>query len=204
MRIIVGYVPCRAPRNFDYGDAEPAADDADAQEPDNNNIEETPTAEPEETPEPAQAAEEDEDEAPEALDDETSFAAVTGEDGDKVDERITLKVAAKENGGEGKNGQTLFANVNSQYSSADIEGNVTIQIDVSQLPEGVTLAGFDNNQMLVEYKHGTTSEQMTVYLRTRDDGTQYVEFTQPEGSTINFDLTFNSKMVLWISHKKLH
>ena len=192
--IIVGYVTMPRNPNFDYGDAEPAADDADAQEPDNNNIEETPTAEPEETPEPAQAAEEEnEDDAPEALDDETSSMAATGEDGDKVDERITLNVAAKENGGEGENGQTLLVNVNSQYSSADIEGNVTIQIDVSKLPEGVTLAGFDNNQMLVEYKHGTTSQQMTVYLRTREDGTQYVEFTQSEGSTINFDLTFNSK-----------
>lgn len=82
--IIVGYVTMPRNPNFDYGDAEPAADDADAQEPDNNNIEETPTAEPEETPEPAQAAEEDEDDAPEALDDETSFAGVTGKDGDAV------------------------------------------------------------------------------------------------------------------------
>ena len=80
--IIVGYVTMPRNPNFDYGDAEPAADDADAQESDNNNIEETPTAEPEETPEPAQAAEEDEDDAPEALDDETSSMAATGEDGD--------------------------------------------------------------------------------------------------------------------------
>ena len=78
--IIVGYVTMPRNPNFDYGDEEPAADDADAQEPDNNNIEETPTAE--ETPEPAQAAEEDEDDAPEALDDETSSMAATGEDGD--------------------------------------------------------------------------------------------------------------------------
>ena len=83
--IIVGYVTMPRNPNFDYGDAEPAADDADAQEPDNNNIEETPTAEPEETPEPAQAAEEEnEDDAPEALDDETSFAGVTGKDGDEI------------------------------------------------------------------------------------------------------------------------
>ena len=81
--IIVGYVTMPRNPNFDYGDAEPAVDDADAPEPDNNNIEETPTAE--ETPEPAQAAEEDEDDAPEALDDETSFAGVTGEDGDSAD-----------------------------------------------------------------------------------------------------------------------
>lgn len=79
--IIVGYVTMPRNPNFDYGDAEPAVDDADAPEPD-NNIEETPTAEPEETPEPAQAAEEDEDDAPEALDDETSSMAATGEDGD--------------------------------------------------------------------------------------------------------------------------
>lgn len=55
--IIVGYVTMPRNPNFDYGDAEPAADDADAQEPD-NNIEETPTAEPEETPEVTPEAEE--------------------------------------------------------------------------------------------------------------------------------------------------
>lgn len=55
--IIVGYVTMPRNPNFDYGDEEPAADDADAQEPD-NNIEETPTAEPEETPEVTPEAEE--------------------------------------------------------------------------------------------------------------------------------------------------
>lgn len=55
--IIVGYVTMPRNPNFDYGDAEPAADDADAPEPD-NNIEETPTAEPEETPEVTPEAEE--------------------------------------------------------------------------------------------------------------------------------------------------
>ena len=55
--IIVGYVTMPRNPNFDYGDTEPAADDADAPEPD-NNIEETPTAEPEETPEVTPEAEE--------------------------------------------------------------------------------------------------------------------------------------------------
>lgn len=55
--IIVGYVTMPRNPNFDYGDEEPAADDADAQEPD-NNIEETPTAEPEKTPEVTPEAEE--------------------------------------------------------------------------------------------------------------------------------------------------
>lgn len=111
----------------------------------------------------------------------------------QVNERITVKVTPKENGGQGKNGETLHANVNSQYSSADIKGDVTVQVDISELPEGVTLVGFDNEKkMLVEYKHGETSKQIAVYLKDREDGTQYVEFQQPEGSTINFDLTFNS------------
>lgn len=55
--IIVGYVTMPRNPNFDYGDTEPTADDADAPEPD-NNIEETPTAEPEETPEVTPEAEE--------------------------------------------------------------------------------------------------------------------------------------------------
>lgn len=55
--IIVGYVTMPRNPNFDYGDEEPAADDADAPEPD-NNIEETPMAEPEETPEVTPEAEE--------------------------------------------------------------------------------------------------------------------------------------------------
>lgn len=55
--IIVGYVTMPRNPNFDYGDEEPAVDDADAPEPD-NNIEETSTAEPEETPEVTPEAEE--------------------------------------------------------------------------------------------------------------------------------------------------
>jgi len=59
--IIMGYLTMPKNPNFDYGDAEP---------------EETPEA----TPEPAMADEEEE--TPEALDDETSFMAATGNDGD--------------------------------------------------------------------------------------------------------------------------
>ena len=47
--------------------------------------------------------------------------------------------------------------------------------------------------MMVEYTHGETKKKIPVYLITDEDGNpQYVEFTQPEGSTVNFDLTFNS------------
>ena len=88
--IIVGYVTMPRNPNFDYGDEEPAADDADAQEPD-NNIEETPTAEPEATPEVTEEpTQEPENKADDAADDAAD---------DKADENKTQDEDVKEDDG---------------------------------------------------------------------------------------------------------
>lgn len=96
--IIVGYVTMPRNPNFDYGDAEPAADDADAQEPDNNNIEETPTAEPEETPEVTEEpTQEPENKADDAADNKadknkTQDEDVKEDDGKKDDTANNIEV----------------------------------------------------------------------------------------------------------------
>lgn len=95
--IIVGYVTMPRNPNFDYGDAEPTADDADAPEPD-NNIEETPTAEPEETPEvteePTQEPENKADDAADNKADEnkTQDEDVKEDDGKKDDTANNIEV----------------------------------------------------------------------------------------------------------------
>lgn len=86
--IIVGYVTMPRNPNFDYGDEEPAADDADAQEPDNNNIEETPTAEPEETPEVTEEpTQEPENKADDAADNKADENKTQDEDVKKDDSK---------------------------------------------------------------------------------------------------------------------
>ena len=96
--IIVGYVTMPRNPNFDYGDAEPAADDADAPEPDNNNIEETPTAEPEEIPEVTEEpTQEPENKADDAADNKadknkTQDEDVKEDDGKKDDTANNIEV----------------------------------------------------------------------------------------------------------------
>lgn len=184
--IIVGYVTMPRNPNFDYGDAEPAADDADAPEPDNNNIEETPTAE--ETPEPAQAAEEDEDDAPEALDDETSSMAATGEDGDAVNQRIKVELSSSEP--ESITGNTLSAKVVSTYSQANNpDSKATVYVKVGKLPEGVGILGFKNGKHTVTYNGGQNKLELEL---VQENGEYYIKYEQPAGSTIEFDVQLSS------------
>ena len=177
--IIVGYVTMPRNPNFDYGDAEPVADDADAQEPD-NNIEETPTAEP------AQAA--DEDDAPEALDDATSFAGVTGEDGDEVNQRISVELSSSEP--DGNTGETLSAKVVSTYSQANNpDSKATVYVKVGKLPEGVGIEGFKNGKRTVTYNGGQNKLELEL---VQENGEYYIKYEQPAGSTIEFDVQLSS------------
>lgn len=108
-----------------------------------------------------------------------------------IDERVVVNVTAK-NPAEGKNGNTLYLNINSTCSNPTLEDDVKVRVDISELPDGVTIAGFSDGKMTVHY--GTDTEQtMDVYLKMDAAGKYYVEFTQPAGATVNFDLTFNSK-----------
>ncbi len=123
---------------------------------------------------------------------EDSQPALTSED--EVDEGLVLNVTAGTR--EGKNGQTLGINVSSTNSHPnDTQTNETVRLTIGNLPEGVSLAGFDENgKMQVDYGDSTTGGKIEVTLYTKADGTpDYVTYTQPAGSTINFVLQFNSK-----------
>ncbi len=121
------------------------------------------------------------------------------DDTDDIHEGVTVTVSSKKidgiegDGSIGGNGQTLKVNVTSNSSSADQEEEKKIKLVISALPEGVTLAGFNaSGEMVVEYE--TSSGKMSITLRIEEgkNGEKYVTYEQPAGSTINFELTFNS------------
>lgn len=124
-----------------------------------------------------------------------SSDAATVQEGDTtdstIDERVTVNVSAKDATSNGKNGQTLYVNVNSTCANAELDKDVKVRIDISDFPEGVTLAGFSDNKMTIHYGNNN-SQTMEIQLK-EENGKKYVEFTQPAGSTVNFDLTFNSE-----------
>ena len=110
---------------------------------------------------------------------------------DTINEGVSLNVTSGTT--EGKNGQTLYINVNSTNSHPnDTDTPEVLRVDLSALPEGVVLAGFKDGKMTVGYESGTTKGTIEVVLHENADGTKYVTYTQPAGSTINFVLQFNS------------
>ena len=60
------------------------------------------------------------------------------------------------------------------------------------LPEGVSIAGFVNGQREVVYEAGGEKQSILLQL-VEEDGKYYVCYTEPQGSTIEFTLQFNSK-----------
>ncbi len=112
--------------------------------------------------------------------------------GSEVDEGLTLNISAST--AEGKNGQTLTVNVASINSHPNTTGtNEKIKLDIGTLPEGVELVGFTNGEMKVHYGDETTGGNIEVTLHKNKDGTSYITYTQPAGSTIYFQLSFNSE-----------
>lgn len=95
---------------------------------------------------------------------------------------------------DGKNGQILYATVSATNSNPTDTELVPVRIRISDLPEGVTLTGFEESDVMqVTYKavSETTEETLEVKLVEEDDET-YIEFEPPAGSTVSFDLQFNS------------
>jgi uncharacterized repeat protein (TIGR01451 family) len=122
------------------------------------------------------------------------IATVDNNDGttdSTIDKGLTLN--ASTGTAEGKNGQTLNVTVNSTNSHPNsTDTNDYCRVDIGVLPEGVTLAGFKDNKLTVNYGDSTTGGTIEVELHTNSDGTSYVTYTQPAGSTIQFVLQFNS------------
>lgn len=113
--------------------------------------------------------------------------------GGTISERINLSVSQK-SPDDGKNGQILYATVSATNSNPTDTELVPVRIRISDLPEGVTLTGFEESDVMqVTYKavSETTEETLEVKLVEEDDET-YIEFEPPAGSTVSFDLQFNS------------
>ncbi len=112
---------------------------------------------------------------------------------DKVDQGVTFDISSDPSSGE--NGQTLQISVNSTNSHpSDTTTPEEMKLDIGVLPDGVSLAGFDENGKLkVHYGDETTGGNITVELHKNPDGTSYIIYKQPAGSTIQFVLQFNSE-----------
>lgn len=121
-----------------------------------------------------------------------------------LDQRLTLNVIAKGTG-TGENGVILYANVSATNSNPNDVDPPSARVDISELPEGITLAGFEQGQMKVGYKSQSGSDDIIiVYLKTDDTtGNQYIEFTPPAGATVTFDLQFNSQNGIMNSQSKV-
>ncbi len=128
----------------------------------------------------------------ETYSDESDISVVDVQSDEKIDDAVTLNVTSSTS--EGKNGQTLYINVNSTNSHPnDTETGEILKVNIGTLPEGVTIDGFTDGKMVVSYGSGTTTGTIEVTLHQNEDGTSYVTYTQPAGSTISFVLQFNSK-----------
>ena len=126
-----------------------------------------------------------------ALTSEEEINLVSEEDVDSDStEDYKVKVSLTKNQNEEKNGNQLTVSVFSSVANSQVDKNEKIYIDLGKLPDGVSLSGFENG----EFHWKSTSEdlEITLYLKTKENGESYIEFEQPAGATINFDLNFNS------------
>lgn len=127
------------------------------------------------------------------------YVSVMSEDED-VNQRLVVTMTPR-NGtvetNEGLAGQTLSAKVVSTYSKANDTGkDVTVAIKVSDRPQGVKIAGFNSKgEMLVDLKDENDELlwEITVELIEDEKEGTYIRFTQPQGSTLEFDIQFNSE-----------
>ena len=122
----------------------------------------------------------------------TSWNQIVVNAEESVDNRITVSITGRDNTSTAETGERLTATVYSTYSKANNdEGDQTIYIHISELPDGVSIVGFTNNQMTIAY--GDNNENTLIaYLVACENGGYDIYFTQPAGSTIEFDIMFDS------------
>ncbi len=110
-----------------------------------------------------------------------------------INERLAVEITAGRNGETAESGETLYAKVVSRYSKANNpKKNVGVAIQISELPEGVTVAGFTNGVKEVTYRDEENSEHNIFLQIVEEDGVTYIEFEQPAGATLEFEVQFNS------------
>lgn len=111
----------------------------------------------------------------------------------KINERLAVEITAGRNGDAAESGETLYAKVVSRYSKANNPNkNVGGVISISQLPEGVTIAGFIDGSKEVVYKDEQNEEHTIILKLVEEDGVSYIYFEQPAGATLEFEVQFNS------------
>lgn len=111
----------------------------------------------------------------------------------KINERLAVEITAGRNGEAAESGETLYAKVVSRYSKANNPNkNVGVVISISQLPEGVTIAGFIDGSKEVVYKDEQNEEHTIILRLVEEDGASYIYFEQPAGATLEFEVQFNS------------
>lgn len=112
---------------------------------------------------------------------------------DTVDQGVTFNVSSGTPSG--KNGDTLQITVNSTNSHPSQQTTEEVmRLDIGKLPDGVSLANFnEKGELKVQYGDTTTGSEITVQLHKNTDGTSYITYEQPAGSTIQFVLQFNSE-----------
>lgn len=117
----------------------------------------------------------------------------TLDSGETLDKRLEVFVTGKT----GENGQTLDANIVVTHSDPKDENPPVVKVNISDLPEGVTLAGFnENNELTVRTSSESATGEQTVTVKLHYDTNgkpSFISFTPPAGSTMNFYLQFNSK-----------
>ena len=127
----------------------------------------------------------------------------TLDSGETLDKRLEVFVTGKT----GENGQTLDANIVVTHSDPKDENPPVVKVNISDLPEGVTLEGFDENDELTvktSSASGATEEQVvTVKLHRENGKPAYISFLPPAGSTMNFFLQFNSKNGIMAQESKV-
>lgn len=122
-------------------------------------------------------------------------AAETGDDGSStVNESLVIGFTPSQHSA--SSGTSISVKVISNYSKANHESEkVTSVIKIGELPEGITLAGFDGNGQQIVKLQGAegVAEQEIILQIVVEDGISYIKYDQPEGSTLEFDIQFKSK-----------
>lgn len=94
-------------------------------------------------------------------------------------------------------GTPISVNVISNYSKANHESDkVKSVIKIGKLPEGISLAGFDGKgQQIVKLQgaEGVAEQKIILQIVKGEDGISYIEYEQPEGSTLEFYIQFKSE-----------
>lgn len=121
-----------------------------------------------------------------------SLGTVIASDG-TINERLAVELTEGRNGSSAKTGETLYAKVVSRYSKANNpRENVKVAIKIGKLPEGIAIAGFENGQKKVVWQDEEKKEHNIMAQLVEEDGELYVEFEQPAGATVEFEVQFNS------------